>query len=170
MAHMASAQLAPSMLMSIQTITPPCTEGTWVHWLCQCRGTIGITNRKWKSPETTGSLPSPCIKTSESRHHCIQPAQWYSLCSEPLKGNWTMMGEWTCHSSLQLKSDIEMNTAEPRSDPQFHFPWFPAANHGPKILNGKFQTWAMHNFYMTFIIVYWYNCSILLAVIIIDLH
>lgn len=89
----------------VQTITPPSTEGTPIHSPCQGRATAGITNKKGKSPETAGSLPRSDTKTSESRHHhCIQPAQWYSLCSEPLKGKWTKIGEWIRHSSLQAKS------------------------------------------------------------------
>lgn len=146
LAHMATAQLAPSMLQfPVQTITPPSTEGTPIHSLCQGRATAGITNKKGKSPETAGSLPHSNTKTSESRHHGIQPAQRYSLCSEPLKGKRTMIGEWIRHSSLQLSPPTRRvrgrdNTAAPYPDPQLHLFWFCTINYGSKILNEKFQT------------------------------
>lgn len=129
----------------VQTITPPSTEGTPIHSLCQGRDTAGITNKKGKSPETAGSLPRSDTKTSESKHHCIQPAQWYPLCSEPLKGKRTMIGEWIHHSSLQLSPYTQRvkgrdHTAVPYSDPQLHLFWFHTINYASKILNEKFQT------------------------------
>lgn len=101
LAHMATVQLAPSMLQFLckqSTLQaqrePPSIVSVKAGPLLASQ----IRRERVQKPQAP--FLTLDTKTFESRHHCIQPAQWYSLCSEPLKGKRTMIGEWIRHSSL----------------------------------------------------------------------